>query len=92
MPHDIPLITTIVAALSLAFFLGVLANHFRISPLVGYLAAGIMIGPYTPGFVGHTELAGEHLLRYGADKVIVGEREIAAAMVGWLTRTCTSST
>ena len=59
MPHDLPLITTIVAAFTLAFFLGVLANHFRISPIVGYLLAGIAIGPYTPGFVGHTELAGE---------------------------------
>ena len=59
MPHDLPLITTIVAAFTLAFFLGVLANHFRISPIVGYLLAGIAIGPYTPGFVGHSELAGE---------------------------------
>jgi CPA2 family monovalent cation:H+ antiporter-2 len=59
MAHGLPLITTIVAALTLAFLLGILANHLRISPIVGYLLAGVIIGPYTPGFVGHTELAGE---------------------------------
>jgi CPA2 family monovalent cation:H+ antiporter-2 len=59
MPHDLPLITTVVAALTLAFFLGVVANHLRISPIVGYLLAGVIIGPYTPGFVGDLNLAAE---------------------------------
>jgi CPA2 family monovalent cation:H+ antiporter-2 len=58
MPHT-PLIATIVAALVLAFLLGALANRLRISPLVGYLIAGIIIGPYTPGFVADQSLAAE---------------------------------
>jgi CPA2 family monovalent cation:H+ antiporter-2 len=49
----------IVMGLGLAFVLGVVANRLRISPLVGYLLAGILIGPHTPGFVGDSELAGE---------------------------------
>jgi len=59
MTHATPLISIIVAGLGLAFILGVIANRLRISPLVGYLLAGIVIGPYTPGFVGDTELAAE---------------------------------
>ena len=51
MLHQTPLITTLVAGLGLAFLLGVLANRLRLSPLVGYLAAGVLIGPFTPGFV-----------------------------------------
>jgi CPA2 family monovalent cation:H+ antiporter-2 len=51
MPHETPLITTIVAALVLAFVLGAIANRLRISPLVGYLLAGVLIGPFTPGYV-----------------------------------------
>ncbi|TJV03135.1 MAG: sodium:proton antiporter, partial [Mesorhizobium sp.] len=41
MPHDTPLIATIVAGLGLAFVFGALANRFRIPPLVGYLVAGV---------------------------------------------------
>src|SRR5262245_4355179 len=51
MPHHTPLISTIVAALVLAFILGAIANRFRLSPLVGYLLAGVLIGPFTPGYV-----------------------------------------
>jgi CPA2 family monovalent cation:H+ antiporter-2 len=51
MPHHTPLISTIVVALVLAFVLGAVANRFRVSPLVGYLLAGIVIGPFTPGYV-----------------------------------------
>jgi CPA2 family monovalent cation:H+ antiporter-2 len=51
MPHYTPLISTIVIALVLAFILGALAQRLRISPLVGYLLAGIVIGPFTPGFI-----------------------------------------
>ncbi|ATO32095.1 potassium/protein antiporter RosB [Dickeya dianthicola RNS04.9] len=43
----------------LAFLLGILANRLRISPLVGYLVAGVMVGPFTPGFVADTQLAPE---------------------------------
>nr|WP_113864739.1 YbaL family putative K(+) efflux transporter [Brenneria salicis]NMN92320.1 Kef-type potassium/proton antiporter (CPA2 family) [Brenneria salicis ATCC 15712 = DSM 30166]RBP67660.1 Kef-type potassium/proton antiporter (CPA2 family) [Brenneria salicis ATCC 15712 = DSM 30166]RLM32369.1 Kef family K(+) transporter [Brenneria salicis ATCC 15712 = DSM 30166] len=54
-----PLISTISAGLVLAFLLGLLANRLRISPLVGYLVAGVLVGPFTPGFVADTSLAPE---------------------------------
>jgi CPA2 family monovalent cation:H+ antiporter-2 len=57
MPHHTPLITTIVAALVLAFILGAIAGRFRISPLVGYLLAGVLIGPFTPGYVADQSIA-----------------------------------
>lgn len=56
MPHDTPLIATIVIGLCLAFLFGAIANRLRISPLVGYLLAGVVCGPYTPGFVADQEL------------------------------------
>jgi CPA2 family monovalent cation:H+ antiporter-2 len=57
MPHETPLIATIVAGLGLAFIFGALANRFRIPPLVGYLIAGVLVGPNTPGFVADQSLA-----------------------------------
>ncbi|MCB5176457.1 YbaL family putative K(+) efflux transporter [Microvirga lenta] len=57
MPHHTPLITTIVVGLGLAFILGAVANRLRMSPLVGYLIAGILIGPFTPGYVADQGLA-----------------------------------
>ena len=57
MPHDTPLIATIVAGLGLAFIFGAIANRFRIPPLVGYLLAGVLVGPHTPGFVADQSLA-----------------------------------
>jgi monovalent cation:H+ antiporter-2, CPA2 family len=54
-----PLIATIALGLVLAFVFGALAQKLRISPLVGYLVAGILVGPYTPGFVADQSLAGE---------------------------------
>ena len=59
MPHTTPLIATIVAGLGLAFIFGALANRFRIPPLVGYLIAGVLVGPNTPGFVADQSLAVE---------------------------------
>ncbi len=59
MHHSTPLITTIVGGLVLAFLLGMLASRLRISPLVGYLVAGVLAGPFTPGFVADTKLAPE---------------------------------
>jgi CPA2 family monovalent cation:H+ antiporter-2 len=46
--HSTPLIATIVVGLSLAFAFGLLAQRLRISPLVGYLLAGVAVGPFTP--------------------------------------------
>src|SRR5688572_2175089 len=57
MPHHTPLISTIVAALVLAFILGAIANRFRVSPLVGYLLAGVLLGPFTPGYVADQAVA-----------------------------------
>ncbi|MCG8707075.1 Kef family K(+) transporter [Brenneria sp. 4F2] len=54
-----PLISTISGGLVLAFLLGILAHRLRISPLVGYLVAGVLVGPFTPGFVADTSLAPE---------------------------------
>jgi CPA2 family monovalent cation:H+ antiporter-2 len=59
MPHEVSLITTIAAGLGLALILGVAAARLRIPPLVGYLLAGILIGPATPGFVADVGLAGQ---------------------------------
>jgi CPA2 family monovalent cation:H+ antiporter-2 len=59
MPHETPLIATIVAGLGLAFIFGAIANRFRVPPLVGYLLAGIVVGPRTPGFVADQALAPE---------------------------------
>ena len=59
MPHYTPLISTIVVALVLAFILGVLAHRLRFSPLVGYLVAGILISPFTPGYVADQGIANE---------------------------------
>jgi len=57
MPHDISLITTIAAGLGLAMLFGYFAARLRMPPLVGYLLAGIVIGPGTPGFVADIELS-----------------------------------
>ncbi|MCG5239879.1 YbaL family putative K(+) efflux transporter [Azospirillum doebereinerae] len=59
MPHHVPLITTMVAALVLAFILGATAHRLRLSPLVGYLLAGVAMGPFTPGYVGDLHLASQ---------------------------------
>jgi CPA2 family monovalent cation:H+ antiporter-2 len=57
MPHDTTLIGTIVAGLGVAFLMGALAHRLKISPIAGYLLAGILVGPFTPGFVADTGLA-----------------------------------
>jgi CPA2 family monovalent cation:H+ antiporter-2 len=54
-----PLIAIIVAGIVLAFIFGTIAQRFRISPLVGYLLAGVAVGPFTPGFVADAGLAAE---------------------------------
>ena len=60
MAHDSSsLIAMVVVGLVLAFVLGTVANRLRISPLVGYLLAGVVVGPFTPGFVADQELAGQ---------------------------------
>ena len=59
MSHHGPLIATIVAGLVLAFVLGTIAHRVRVSPLVGYLLAGVAVGPFTPGYVADQSIAAE---------------------------------
>jgi len=59
VPHYTPLIAAIVGGIVLAFILGALAHRLRISPLVGYLLAGVAVGPFTPGFVADQDLVAE---------------------------------
>ena len=57
MPHDTTLISTIVVGFVLAFVLGTIASRLKLPPLVGYLVAGVLVGPHTPGFVADQTLA-----------------------------------
>ena len=59
MPHELPLITTLASALGLALIMGFIAVRLRVPALVGYLLAGVMIGPFTPGYIADIEIAGE---------------------------------
>ena len=59
MPHDISLITTVAAGLGLALVLGFLAARLKLPALVGYLLAGVLIGPGTPGFVADMAIAAQ---------------------------------
>ena len=59
MEHNLTLISTIAAALGLALILGFLAARARLPALVGYLLAGVLIGPFTPGFVADTHMASQ---------------------------------
>jgi len=59
MPHHTPLIATIVAGLVAAFAFGAIAQRLRLSPLVGYLLAGVLVGPFTPGYVADQKIANE---------------------------------
>src|SRR5215471_17763848 len=57
VPHNVSLITTIAAGLGLALIFGFAAIRLKLPPLVGYLIAGIIIGPATPGFVADLDLS-----------------------------------
>ena len=57
--HEAPLITTIALALGAALVLGLLAKRLRLSPIVGYLMAGVLIGPHTPGVVGDMRISSQ---------------------------------
>ncbi len=57
--HDISLITTIALGLTAALVFGLLAKRIGLSPIVGYLVAGVAVGPHTPGFVGDAKLAAQ---------------------------------
>lgn len=57
MIHETPLISILVIGLSLACIFGTLAYRFKISPIAGYLLAGILVGPHTPGYVADQTIA-----------------------------------
>jgi monovalent cation:H+ antiporter-2, CPA2 family len=57
VPHETALIVTIAAGIGLAFLLGLAVTRIRLPPLVGYLLAGVLVGPFTPGYVADTHLA-----------------------------------
>ncbi len=59
VPHNTPLISTISVGLVLAFIFGLAAQKLRLPPIIGYLAAGIVVGPFTPGYVADQKLATE---------------------------------
>lgn len=56
MGFTLPLMVNLTVAVAVAFGAGVLASWLRLSPIIGYLAAGIVVGPFTPGFVADREL------------------------------------
>ena len=59
MPHDVTLIATVAVGFGMAMVLGLVAVQLRMPPLVGYLLAGIVVSPHTPGFVADVGLAGQ---------------------------------
>jgi len=59
MPHETALIAMLAAGFGLAFLFGLAATRFRLPPLVGYLMAGVVIGPFTPGYVADAGLASQ---------------------------------
>jgi monovalent cation:H+ antiporter-2, CPA2 family len=59
MPHEADLILTLTGALTAALFLGFITQKLKLSPIVGYLLAGIAVGPFTPGFVANHEIASQ---------------------------------
>ena len=59
MPHDTALIATLAASFGLAFAFGFVASRLRLPPIVGYLLAGVAVGPYSPGFVADQGLAAQ---------------------------------
>ena len=59
MTHETTLIATIAVAFGLAFLFGYVAQRFTLPPLVGYLVAGVLVGPFTPGYVADAGLASQ---------------------------------
>ena len=59
MPHETALIATIAVGLTYALIGGFIAARLHLPPLIGYLLAGVAVGPFTPGFVADTKVAGE---------------------------------
>jgi CPA2 family monovalent cation:H+ antiporter-2 len=71
MPHDLDLIFTLAGGFTAALILGYFTQKIRLSPIVGYLLAGIVVGPFTPGFVARAHLA-EQLAELGVILLMFG--------------------
>jgi monovalent cation:H+ antiporter-2, CPA2 family len=94
VPHDVSLIATIAVGLAFAFVAGYVAVRLGLPPLVGYLLAGIAVGPFTPGFVADVKLApqlaeiGVILLMFGVGmhfsvRDLLAVRKIAVPVGRW---------
>lgn len=59
MPHDVPLISTIAIGIVVAFIFGMVAQRLRLPIVIGYLVAGIFVGPFTPGYTADAQLASQ---------------------------------
>jgi monovalent cation:H+ antiporter-2, CPA2 family len=57
--HNLDLIFTLTGGLTAALLLGLITQRLKLSPIVGYLIAGIIVGPFTPGFVANREIAAQ---------------------------------
>jgi CPA2 family monovalent cation:H+ antiporter-2 len=71
MPHNIDLILTLTGGLAAALVLGLVSQRLRLSPIVGYLLAGIAVGPFTPGFTARGDIA-EQLAEVGVILLMFG--------------------
>ncbi|MFN3828291.1 MAG: YbaL family putative K(+) efflux transporter [Micavibrio sp.] len=71
VPHDLPLVSTVAVGMSLAFVLGLVAVKLRMPPIVGYLLAGVIMGPHTPGYIADIHLA-EQLSEIGIVLLMFG--------------------
>jgi monovalent cation:H+ antiporter-2, CPA2 family len=71
MLESYPLVTTLVMSLAIAFLLGFLANRLRLPTILGYLVAGVIIGPNTPGFIANINIA-EQLAEVGVILLMFG--------------------
>jgi monovalent cation:H+ antiporter-2, CPA2 family len=71
MHHNLPLLLTLTGGLAAALLLGYITQRLRLSPIVGYLLAGIAVGPFTPGFTADRHLA-EQLAEVGIILLMFG--------------------
>jgi monovalent cation:H+ antiporter-2, CPA2 family len=71
VPHNLDLIFTLTGGLTAALVLGFITQRLKLSPIVGYLLAGIVVGPFTPGFVAHHGLA-EQMAELGVILLMFG--------------------